>query len=102
MAALLSTTPGLPHGLHGQSLAIQLLIIGEAALPLGLLLSGLHAHVVRTFSGEATARRQVEKELVRSSCRAIPRYPGREVMHQPSRGQRVGAGSAASAGRCLF
>ena len=61
--ALLTPTSALPSGLDGESFAIQLLVIGAAALPLGLLLSNVHAHVVRTFSGEATERQIAEDAL---------------------------------------
>ena len=61
--ALLTTKSALPAGLSGQSFGIQLLIIGAAALPLGLLLSNVHSHVVRTFSGEAVERRVIEDDL---------------------------------------
>jgi len=63
VGALLSTTSALPPGLVGESFAVQLLVIGVAALPFGLLLSNVHAHVVRTFSGEATERQVAEDHL---------------------------------------
>src|SRR4051794_22878656 len=62
--ALLSTSAGLPQGLEeASSFGIQLLIVGAAALPLGLLLSNMSAHITRMFSGEATERQQIEDRL---------------------------------------
>jgi hypothetical protein len=62
-ALLASTDEALPHGLAGKSFGIQLLVVGAAALPLGLLLSSMHAHFVRMFSGEATERQRIEDKL---------------------------------------
>ena len=69
VAALLSTDEVLiwlgllSESGEDRSFAIQLLTIGAAALPLGLLLSNMHAHVVRIFSGEATERQMAEDAL---------------------------------------
>jgi len=64
VAALLSTSAAAPEDLrNATSFGIQLLLIGAAALPVGLLLSNMQAHVIRTFSGEATEPQRVEDEL---------------------------------------
>ena len=63
LLAWVNAALGLPPDLTGKHIGTQLLVIGAAALPLGLLLSNVHAHVVRVFSGEAVERQIVEDRL---------------------------------------
>jgi hypothetical protein len=78
VAALLTAAGGLPDAFpQNGTLAAKLLAVGVAALPVGLLLSGVHAHVLRTFSGEATERHAAEDAVGHKRGR---RWPLKQVL----------------------
>jgi hypothetical protein len=70
VAALATGHDGVPGAFtNSGDLGAKLIILGVAALPAGLLLSGLHAHLFRQFSGEAAERALIEAKLAGTSRR---------------------------------